>query len=380
MAEKTTEMVPTRLIAADYGRNVRQPWKYKVVPKENFDAAKDVPGFYEDIFLNGVRNDIEVARLTEDQGLALQKKLGLSFVPQFRVIRGHRRFKAVQMIREKFPEMFEQLRCDVYTGLTEKAEIVMMCDHSGTEPLNEFEEYLSVERLFGTGLSQEAIGTQIGRGRAWVQDRIYILELSNYIPGFKDNYSTSFEPDKKAGEHYVKFTMKNVDELHKLWGEDTALGIPFEDPRSKTAARWKEIATKTDKTPPATKALTRAEMDKRSGLLKGREALEIAHGFYNGDGRQIMDAIDLYDALVASANKVPGLEAVILEHEETIKSLRIQLEEAKASAAEMVANHALAIAKVDELTEANAKLTEQNLFLDGELKKLANGNKARAKN
>lgn len=314
MATSSFKTIPVCDIYADYGRNVRQTWKYRVEPKKDFNPEdkKAVPGFYEDILMAGVRVPITVSELEPNQIDRLEKKIGRRV--KFRVIRGHRRFKAVEMVLELNPGIkgFEELTCEVFSGLSEADEIVMMCDHSGTEPLNEFEEFCSVERLYGTALSQEAIGLQIGRSRAWVQDRIYVLELTRFLPEIRDAYSKRFEPEaKKFVNGYVPFTMKDVDQLHKAWTEDTKAGIPADSPSSKTAALWRALREQKQPEATAPKALGRDKMDKLSGFIKGREALELMEMVYNGTGGNIMAATEAYDALVTKAGLVPALQSEV---------------------------------------------------------------------
>ena len=96
-------MVKVAEVFMDYERNVRQAWKYRVEPKKNFNETKDAPGFYEDIMLRGVQVAPEITELTEDQINRIEAKHGIR--PKYRIVRGHRRFKALQMIREAHPEL-----------------------------------------------------------------------------------------------------------------------------------------------------------------------------------------------------------------------------------------------------------------------------------
>lgn len=339
MAKQTIKSIPSRNIFADYGRNVRMASKYRVEPKADFDPEKDTPGFYEDILQRGVQVNIEVAELTDDQVSRVLSKMDdatraryAGITPLYRVIRGHRRFKAVEMINANHANLIKDLTCVVYRGLTENEEIQLMVDHTGVEPLNDYEMFLAVKRLFGTNLSQEGIGTQLGMSRGPVQKRIWMMEMPEVVA---DNYRKRFEPNTVKGKDYVYFTDKDVEKLHKAWGEDNDAGIPHNSDASAFLRVWGELEGKTATDPiKPKKALSLNDMEKRSGLVKGREALEVAHKFYANDGGNIVEAVEIYDALTAKAASVEGYKIQVASLNARVAELEAEVSRLTSEVAE----------------------------------------------
>ncbi len=317
---QSIEVLDTKFIWADFDRNVRHAWKYKVEPKENFDPAKDLPGFFEDVFYNGVKVNIEVSELTEKQIDAIMRKHPeLTVRPKYRVVRGNRRWKAVLLAKSMVADIFQTLTCVVYRGLSESDEIKLMCDHTGIEKLDDFEVFTSVERLNGTDLTQAEIGHHVGKTRAWTQDRIYLIDIIRDIPEIRVAYEEKFRPKAVPFKNgYVPFTWEDVDVMHKAQSADQAAGIKVDHPDSTLAKEWRRLSEQKDSPTKDKKAMTRKELDKKEGHIKGREVLELAHSFYNGDGGNILDAVELYDSLVATAALVPGLKAEVDAHLSTI--------------------------------------------------------------
>lgn len=343
MATQTIKTLSVRNIFADYGRNVRMSSKYRVEPKENFNPEKDTPGFYEDILQRGVQVKIEVAELTPDQTARVLSKMDEETRSRYanvdgdkeklyRVIRGHRRFKAVELINANHGSLIKDLSCVVYRGLTEAEEIQLMVDHTGVEPLNDFEMYLAVKRLFGTNLSQEAIGTQLGMSRGPVQKRIWIMEMPAFV---EDNYRKRFEPNAVKGRDYVPFTDKDVEKLHKAWGEDNDAQISHDSDASAFLKVWNDLANKTNGDPiKPKKALSLNDMEKRSGLVKGREALEVAHKFYANDGGNIVEAVEIYDALTAKAASAETLKIEVASLKNRVAELEQEVSRLNSEVAE----------------------------------------------
>lgn len=328
---KVTKDVKFTKIFADFGRNWRHAWKYKVTPKVNFNPEKDTPGFYEDIVINGIQTAIEVALLTEDQKDKIEKEFGVR--PDYRVIRGHRRFKAATIARESDPTLFAELNCIVYKGLTEKEEFQLMFDSSGIEPLDDYEIYRGIKKLYyGSALSQEAIGVRTGTSRNFVQDRIYIAECP---PAVEAEYLKRFTPLPDGsmpvkGKDYVFFPFSKLDKLHQAWNADKEAKIPADSPASQFRKLWEEIITKTEgggKAGTAKKALTKVVMDSRSGIVSGCEPLEEAHRFYNGEGGDLSKAADEYKAVFNTATRVPALESEINALKSQVNDLLLLLQE-----------------------------------------------------
>lgn len=332
VANKNILKLRTEEIWADNTRNFRHSWKYRVEPKASYDPAKDAPGFYESIVENGVQVNIEVAQLATDQVDAIERAFGIR--PKYRVIRGHRRFKAVTLARENIPGMFDLLTCVVYTGLSEQEEIALMFDHNGVEPLDEFEVYKAIVSLYGTGKSQEKIAGLVGQNRQYVQDRIYMHELPIVIRAEFEKRFTPLADGKlpKKNVDYIYHPWSDVDKLHTRLNADVAAGVDPESAESQTMLYWAEIANKTKGSGngPNVKSLSKKDMDARKGFIKGCDALEVAHAFYNGEGGSIENAASQYRALESQAALVPGLKSQVADLTDQVAGLTTLLDEKEA--------------------------------------------------
>lgn len=341
MATKKIQDVTVDRIWMDADRNFRSAWKYKVEPKPDFDPEKDAPGFYEDIVLNGVRTNIEIAKLSPDQQDRIERKYGVR--PDYRVIRGHRRFTAVTLARKANADLFRKLTCVVYEGLSESEEIALMYDHGGIEQLDELEVYRAIVKLFGAGHSQERVAQLIGMKRGYVQDRIYLWDLPQSV---KDEYEKRFRPlaDGKSpvkGKDYISFTWADVDKLHVCYNADTEDGVDPSAPESQTMVLWSSIRDRKKDSPgPNVKSMSKKDMDDRKGFIKGCEALETAHAFYNGEGGNLQEAAEQYRLLQETASEVPGLRAEVSGLKQQVKDLTVLLDErnAELSALRAVSN------------------------------------------
>lgn len=343
MTKKYIKEIDPATIFADKDRNFRHSWKYKVQPLEKFDANNDVPGFFEDIVLNGVQTNIVIVKLTNDQIDKIERVHGIR--PLYRVVRGHRRLTAVMLARSQNAGLFVKLTCEIHEGLSEADEVAMMFDDKGVEHLDEFEIYKAIIRLYGTGRSHEMIGTLIGQERNYTQRRVYMWELPQVI---KDEYEKRFTPvtgadgvvrNPKKGEDYIYFPWGEVDKLHVLRNQDVNGGVDPDAPESKTMEYWMTLVGKVKPAPGSSNvtALSKKKMDERKGFIRGCEALETAHAFYSGEGGNLAEAAEQYKALESQASLVPALKSRVADLETQVSELTILLDQKEAEILELAA-------------------------------------------
>lgn len=101
---------------------------------------------------------------------------GLPAGKKWRIIAGHRRFKAFQVLkRETIPAM-------VKSGLNEvRARVYNLAENLQRAELNILQEARALQKLKDLGLVQEDAAKAIGRTRSWVQVRYNLLELPDVI-------------------------------------------------------------------------------------------------------------------------------------------------------------------------------------------------------
>jgi len=95
---------------------------------------------------------------------------------KYRIIAGHRRFKACQIL--KFPTIPAMVK----RGLDEvRARIYNLAENLQRADLNILQEARALKKLKDLGLVQEDAAHAIGRTRSWVQVRYNLLELPDVI-------------------------------------------------------------------------------------------------------------------------------------------------------------------------------------------------------
>ncbi len=338
MAKKSLQDISPDRIYADTGRNFRHEWKYRVEPKPNFNPETDSLGFYEDIVINGVLVNIEIAKLPDDRKDAIEKLTGTRY--DFIVLRGHRRFKAVCLARQSDPGLFKKLTCVVHEGMSASEELAYMFDDKGVEHLDEYERHNAIVRLYASGKGQREIERITGLERNFVQDMVHIADLPDVV---RVEYEKRFTPvgGKPAVKwtHFVPITRSSFADLHKAWNTDRDAKIAADSPEGAFCKLWTEISTKKvggDGTPPK-KSLTKKEMDERQGFIAGCEALEEAHRFYSNEGGNIQAAAEQYRSLERQAGTVPALESKIVSLEEQVANLLQLVDEKDAELAALQA-------------------------------------------
>lgn len=340
--------IPVTRIFADFVRNWRHAWKYRIVPKETYIAGQDAPGFFEDVCENGVKTHLIVSELSPDAKAQVLADFGVD--ADYRVLCGHRRFKCVGMANERVPGMFTVLTCEVHTGLTLLEEFAIMYDENGKEPLDEYEKFNAVATFFRKGKGQAEIIRMTGLERNLVQDMCHIAQLPEvarreYEKRFTPIVTDGKEVMPKKWDHYVPFNRTQIEELFKATNMDNDAKISHDDPASAFGKKWKEISTRTVPSGAGRdtkKALTRAAMDERKGFIAGCEALEDLHDAYNGNGNDIDNAVNKYRALERRAGLVDGLQSQVSDLTEQVAGLTALLNEKEEELLALHASHAVA--------------------------------------
>lgn len=213
--------VPIADIMNDSDFNCRGP----IMPLDVVDLAKDIDR-------NGLQFPIAVQPIEDTEHKDVDYK--------YRIIAGHRRFVAYRVLKcETIPVMIK-------SGLSElQARLVNLGENLKRKDLNIMQEASAISRLRDYGMTQEAMGVELGASRSWVQTRLYLLLLPEAIQaeaaaGLLNQYQIhQIHGLKTANEQYeaVK-TIKNA----RLNGErgvfvgKKASDSPFKKKRqSKTA-------------------------------------------------------------------------------------------------------------------------------------------------
>lgn len=129
--------------------------------------ALDVVDLAKDIDKNGLQFPIAVQPIEDTNKTGDYK---------YRIVAGHRRFVAFRVLkRETIPVMIK-------SGLSElQARLVNLGENLKRADLNILQEARAVARLREYGMTQEAISTELGTSRTWVQIRLHLLNLPEDI-------------------------------------------------------------------------------------------------------------------------------------------------------------------------------------------------------
>ncbi len=129
----------------------------------------DVADLAKDIAKNELQFPIAVQPAEDVMG-------GLPAGKNWRIIAGHRRFKACQVLkRDVIPAMVKR-------GLDEvRARVYNLAENLQRADLNILQEARAMQKLKDLGLVQEDAAKAIGRTRSWVQVRYNLLELPEVI-------------------------------------------------------------------------------------------------------------------------------------------------------------------------------------------------------
>lgn len=95
---------------------------------------------------------------------------------EFRVIAGHRRHKACEVLKKS------TVRAMLRRGLTEaQARILNLSENFDRKDLNVLQEARALEALERAGVPRDTVAREIGKSSSWVQVRYYLLRMPDEI-------------------------------------------------------------------------------------------------------------------------------------------------------------------------------------------------------
>lgn len=126
----------------------------------------------------------DLAKSIRDKGLqfpisvqpAADVKGGLPAGYNYRIVAGHRRFKACCILEMKtVPSMIK-------VGLSEaNARLLNLSENLDRKELNILQEARAIEALHNAGIPRDDVARQLGKSSSWVQVRYYLLRMPNEI-------------------------------------------------------------------------------------------------------------------------------------------------------------------------------------------------------
>lgn len=129
----------------------------------------DVSELANDIKTHGLIQPITVQPAADVPG-------GLPAPYKYRVVAGHRRLRAHQVLKAEFIEAY------VREGLDEiAARVINLSENFQRKELNVLQEARALEALHRAGVPREAVAKKIGKSGGWVQARFYLLEMPEEI-------------------------------------------------------------------------------------------------------------------------------------------------------------------------------------------------------
>jgi hypothetical protein len=176
----------------------------------------------------------------EDNGFRIDKPLTVAEIvdanggpTRYRVIQGHRRFRAAKALNAKKPNTITEIPCLVFRGLTVQEEMKMLVDQVEVKMLNSFEQYLVVKRLLMAGYSEPQI-MAIGQfSRGFVQKRKQIASLP---PCVEKAWHEKSLPKSKS--FFPNLTDAQIGNLYTAFMKDVSADISPEDPESGFKKLW----------------------------------------------------------------------------------------------------------------------------------------------
>lgn len=129
----------------------------------------DVSELANDIKTHGLIQPITVQPAADVPG-------GLPAPYKYRVIAGHRRLRAHQVLKA------ESIEAYIREGLSDvDARVINLSENFNRKELNVLQEARALEALHRAGVPREQVAKRIGKSGGWVQARFYLLELPEEI-------------------------------------------------------------------------------------------------------------------------------------------------------------------------------------------------------
>ena len=133
----------------------------------------DVADLAEDIQHNGLQFPITV-QPAEDVEVAI--------TTPYRIVAGHRRFKAFQVLARSDASKFGMVPAMVKRGLSEiDARVLNLGENIKRKDLNILQEAKALEKLKEAGVPRDKVAKLIGKSSGWVQNRYALLTLPEEI-------------------------------------------------------------------------------------------------------------------------------------------------------------------------------------------------------
>lgn len=114
----------------------------------------------------------------------------------YRIIAGHRRFKAIQVLG------WTEIPCTLRAGMDDiESRVLNLSENLKREDLNILQESRALKGLYDAGLGRDEVASRIGKSSGWVQVRFNLLELPSDV-----------QEEAAAGI----FTQHQIKQLHSL--------------------------------------------------------------------------------------------------------------------------------------------------------------------
>ncbi len=137
-------------------------------------APIDVAELAQDIAKHGLQFPITVQPGRDVDG-------ELPYGYQYRIVAGHRRFKAFEVLN-RTEEGFHEVPCMVKNGLTEiEARVLNLGENIKRKALNILQEAKAIQKLYEAGVPREQVAVLLSKSSGWVQNRYCLLSLPEEI-------------------------------------------------------------------------------------------------------------------------------------------------------------------------------------------------------
>lgn len=149
----------------------------------------------------GLLHPIHVRRYSEKR----KQKTG----KEFQIVCGYRRYTAGTMLGWK------NIPCVVHEDMTDvEARLMNLGENIGRDDLNILQEANAVKGLLEAGLTQQEIGSRLGRSRGWAQTRIQVLELPEPIQQMAGRGELTYDQIREI--HNLPDLQLQFDEAKKI--------------------------------------------------------------------------------------------------------------------------------------------------------------------
>lgn len=160
------EMIDTAVIWSDTDFNCRG----EIAPMQVMDLCQDIER-------NGLQFPIAVQPL-----LDVSDATGAPPAAEYRIVAGHRRFKAYQVLqathRDDEVNQYIKIPCMLKPGLTDiEARVLNLGENLKRQDLNILQEARAIEKLSIAGVPRDHVAAELGKSSGWVQARYNLLAL-----------------------------------------------------------------------------------------------------------------------------------------------------------------------------------------------------------